>query len=825
MTVGAAALQDIQQEALALLEWPRLCEHLADCAVTPMGRSALLRLRLPAEPRQSLQLQEETRDMLTCADSPSGGVSFRGVADIGNTVGLCRKHGVATAASLVDVATTLAAARRLRGQLEEPELRPVITARLLSMPSLKQLEQQLNNCLEEGGRVADRASPALAACRRELAALQVDLRRRLQQLLQCHQAVLQDNVVSLRQGRAVLALKAGALDQLPGIVHDSSASGSTLFVEPRALVPLGNRIRALEAREEEEETVVLRRLSRLVEADAERLHQIRDALLWLDVAQARARYADLTGGIQPAFVGEEAAPDGAGQPEATLPPIVLDGLRHPLLVWQQLHGGPDVVPVDVRVSPRQRVVVITGPNTGGKTVVLKALGLALLMARAGLPVPCRGAARLPWAALVLADIGDDQSLQHSLSTFSSHVGRQARIVKAVQATPSAGRNAVVLLDEVGAGTDPGEGEALATALLEQLADQARLTVATTHYGALKALKYHDERFENASVSFDDNTLSPTYQLQWGIPGRSNALVIAARCGLAATVVERAGVLVSSRQERNVNLMISGLEEQRQRQQEATEAATALLEQAEALHQELLQQWQNWQNDAARHQEQRRQALVQSITEGQQEVRRIIRDLRQRPLDGERSRVAGQQLKRLKATHGAHHAGLAVRQVQQNRPQSGWCPREGMRVRLLTLGKAATVLAVKDGGRLLEVRCGTMRVRVARDAVEALPGETALPPAPQPAQDTGRYRQPSGPEVRCSANTVDLRGLRLHEAEAAVTDQLNRAAGPLWLVHGIGSGRLKCGLREWLQTLDHVERIHDAEPGDGGVGCTVVWPRR
>ena len=823
---AAAALPEIQQEALALLEWPRLCEHVAECAATPMGRWALLHLSLPAHPQQSLQLQAETREMRTCAGSPAGGLSFRGVADISNTVALCRKHGVARASDLMDVAVTLAAARRLRGQLEEPELRPVITARLLSLPSLKQLERQLNHCLEEGGRVADRASPTLAEHRRELAELQVDLRRRLHHLLQCHQGVLQDNVVSFRQGRAVVALKAGALDQLPGIVHDSSASGSTLFVEPRALVSLGNRIRDLEAREKEEETAVLRQLSRLVEADAELLHQIRDALLWLDVAQARARYGAATGGIQPAFVGvDAAAPDWADPPEATPPPMVLEGLRHPLLVWQQLRGGAEVVPVDIRVSPQQRVVVITGPNTGGKTVVLKALGLALLMARAGLPVPCQGVARLPWAALVLADIGDEQSLQHNLSTFSSHVGRQARILKAVQAAPSAGRNAVVLLDEVGAGTDPGEGEALATALLEHLAGQARLTVATTHYGALKTLKYHDERFENASVSFDDNTLSPTYQLQWGIPGRSNALVIAARCGLAATVIDRADALVSSRQERNVNLMISGLEEQRQRQQEATEAAAVLLEQAESLHEELLQQRQRWQNDAARHQEQRRQALVQSIAEGQQEVRRIIRDLRQRPLDGERSRVAGQQLKRLQAAHAAAHTSQAVNQVQQERVRTGWCPREGMRVRLLALGKAATVLAVKDDGRRLEVRCGTMRVQVARDAVAALPGETALPPALPAVQHHSRYSQPSGPEVRCSANTVDLRGLRLHEAESALTDQLNRAAGPLWVIHGIGSGRLKDGLRDWLQTLDHVERFHDAEPSDGGMGCTVVWPRR
>ena len=806
-----------------------------------MGRGALLQLSLPADIRQSLRLQAETCEMRSRIDSPSGGLSFRGVVEIKDTVELCRKNGVAPAASLLAVAVTLAAARRLRRQMEEPRLRPLVTARLATLPSLQQLERQLNDCLEEGGRVADRASPTLAGLRGQLAELQVELRRRLHHVLQRHQTVLQDNIVSFRQGRAVMALKAGALDQLPGIVHDSSASGHTLFVEPHALVPLGNRIRDLEAREKEEETVVLQRLSRLVAADADLLHRIRDALLWLDVVQARARYGEAIGAIQPELTdttcsdepddqpsdelsAAEARHGSVGQPGSPNRSLVLEGLRHPLLVWQQQRGGPAVVPVDIRVSPQQRVVAITGPNTGGKTVVLKALGLALLMARAGLPVPCCGLARLPWAALVLADIGDEQSLQHNLSTFSSHVGRQARILKAVQATPAARRSAVVLLDEVGAGTDPGEGEALATALLEQLADQARLTVATTHYGALKALKYHDERFENASVSFDDDTLSPTYQLQWGIPGRSNALAIATRLGLAATVIDRARTMISSQQERNVNLMISGLEEQRQRQQQATEAATALLAEAESLHRKLLQQWQRWQNEAAQGQEQQRRALAQSIAEGRQEVRRIIRDLRQKPMDGEQARTAGQQLKRLAATHGAGHSGLAA--ADRTRPQSppGWHPREGMQVRLLTLGKAATVLAVKDGGRLLEVRCGPMRAHVAREAVESLTGEAASPPSPPPVNVHSRYRQSPGPEVRCQANTVDLRGLRLHEAESAVADQLHRAAGPLWVIHGIGSGRLKRGLREWLQTQTQVERFHDAEPADGGMGCTVVWPR-
>jgi DNA mismatch repair protein MutS2 len=242
-----------------------------------------------------------------------------------------------------------------------------------------------------------------------------------------------------------------------------------------------------------------------------------------------------------------------------------------------------VVPVSVAVGPQLRVVAITGPNTGGKTVTLKSVGLAALMARAGLFLPCAGTPRLPWCAQVLADIGDEQSLQQNLSTFSGHIRRIARILAALPAVGGGGAGVVVeegaslvLLDEVGAGTDPQEGAALATALLQQLADRARLTIATTHFGELKALKYADPRFENASVAFDEQTLAPTYRLQWGIPGRSNALAIARRLGLEEGVLERAAAQLLPRGEGQVNQVIEGLEQQRQRQQEAAEEAAALL---------------------------------------------------------------------------------------------------------------------------------------------------------------------------------------------------------------------------------------------------------
>ena len=711
------SLPAIQEETLDLLGWPELCQHLAGFASTAMGRQALLRLSLPGDRSRSQLLQQETRELLERDRQMEGGLDFRGVVDIRPLVERCRKGGIATGEALLGVATTLAAVRKLRRQINDPHQQPVTTACLARLQSLHQLERHLNHCLEEGGHVADRASLALAAVRRQLGGLRLELRQQLHVLLRRHQAVLQDTVISSRHGRAVMALKAGALDQLPGLVHDSSTSGNTLFVEPQVLVPLGNRIRDLEAQEHQEEEQVLRQLGQRVADDAQPLLDTRAALLRLDLALARGRYGVAMGGVHPDFLDTSRKVDGAGAPQE---PILLRQLRHPLLVWQQQAGGVDVAPVDIQVHPHQRVVAITGPNTGGKTVVLKSLGLALLMARAGLPVLCAGPARLPWAELVLADIGDEQSLQQNLSTFSGHINRLARILEAVEASPTADTSGVVLLDELGAGTDPGEGAALAMALLRHMADRVRLTMATTHCGALKTLKYEDDRFENASVAFDETTMAPTYQLQWGIPGRSNALAIAQRLGLDPAVLSQARALLRSRQVGEVSSMISGLERQRQQQEEAAAAAAALLARTEQLHAQVLGHWQRQQRETTQRQQQRQQRLEDSIHAAQQEVARIVRTLRQTP-DGEQARRAGQRLKALRQVQ--HPQGATALNPRCPLPrQQGWSPHVGMRVRVRRLGKAAEVLEVKDHGRTLELRCGPMRLHAHVDDVESLTGD-------------------------------------------------------------------------------------------------------
>ncbi|MEB3266493.1 MAG: endonuclease MutS2 [Cyanobacteriota bacterium] len=804
----------IAAEALELLEWPRLAGQVAAFASTAAGERHCSALPLSASWAQSCSLLAETTELLGLDGVLEGGVSFRGVADIAATVARCARGGSAGGEELLAVAATLEAARRLRRQIDDAELRPVTTALVADLRTLPELEQRLHFALEEGGRVADRASPELADLRRHLQAVRAERRERLQELIRRWAPLLQDTVVAQRNGRPVLAVKVGAAPQISGLVHDSSASGSTVFVEPQAVIPLGNRIRDLEGRERELEQAILRELAGLVAAEAPALEHLQAVLVQLDAALARARYGAWLGAVRP-----ELLPEGNAAFE-------LRDLRHPLLLWQQRReGGQAVVPVSLSVGAELRVVAITGPNTGGKTVTLKSLGLAALMARAGLFLPCVGTPRLPWCARVLADIGDEQSLQQNLSTFSGHIRRIARILEALPAPGDGAGASLVLLDEVGAGTDPAEGAALAAALLRHLADRARLTVATTHYGELKALKYADSRFENASVAFDVETLSPTYRLQWGIPGRSNALAIAGRLGLEPSVLEAAAATLAPGGAGDVNQVIEGLERQRQHQQEAAEEAALLLARTELLHEELLQRWQQQKQESAERQEQRRRDLEHSIRQGQGEVRRIIRRLRQegaavgdggRRRAGETARQAGQRLRRLEEQH---------RPQPERRDHRGWMPQVGDRVRLLALGKAAEVLAISDDGRELTVRCGVLRSTVALEAIEGLQGEKATPPEPPRVQvRRAAGRGGRGPQVRTEANTVDVRGLRVHEAEAAVEEVLRAASGPVWVIHGIGTGKLKRGLRDWLATVAWVERVSDAERGDGGAGCSVIWPR-
>jgi DNA mismatch repair protein MutS2 len=848
----------IHAETLELLEWSRLCQHLATFAATKLGKTAISQLQIPTEMATSQALLAQTQEIYQLESRLVSGLGFDGIYDIGEALERAGLQAILTGNQLLEIATTLAGARQLRRVIDNyPDL-TVLNELVADLRTYPELEQEIHRCIDDRGRVTDRANPKLEGIREQIRQVHHRIHEQLQRLLQRHSNAIQEALITQRNERFVIPVKASHRDVIPGIVHDTSTSGVTLYVEPHAIVNAGNQLRQLvrqEQREEEEVRRVLTAQVATVQLDLERLLAI---VTTLDLATARARYSLWLNANLPRFI-DFALPKSAGlqhSPE----PIVLRQLRHPLLVWQQQHEqGAPVVPIDLVIQPHIRVVAITGPNTGGKTVALKTLALAVLMAKVGLFVPAREPVELCWFDQVLADIGDEQSLQQSLSTFSGHIRRISRILDALHedinqavseeinietdtqistqtsakinieieqdsdqinsvnaSRPATPARALVLLDEVGAGTDPSEGSALAIALLKYLADHALLTVATTHFGELKALKYEDERFENASVEFDDLSLSPTYRLLWGIPGRSNALAIAGRLGLNPEIIAQAQQQVGVSASQDVNQVIAGLEAQRRQQEEKAKAAAQLVQQAERLHREVARKAENLQQRERELQQQQEQAIQQAIASAKAEIAQVIRKLQQGTPTAQDAQQATDAVNQIAGQH------LPSRQ-QPAKPKPGFRPQVGDRVRIPRLGQTAEVLTNPDTDGDFTVRFGLMKMTVSLADVESLQGEKAeLPakPAPPPPSPP-----PPAPAIRTSRNTIDIRGSKVADAEVVLERKIVEAdAGPIWIIHGHGTGKLRQGVQEFLKQHPQVERYEAAEQADGGTGVTVAYIR-
>jgi DNA mismatch repair protein MutS2 len=826
----------IHTETLELLEWSRLCQHLATFASTKLGATAARNLRIPDRQGDSEVLLAQTQEAYHLESKLVSGLKFDGIHDIGNSLERAELQGLLSGDELLAIATTLAGTRQLRRVIDsqDPEEVPVLSALVAELRTYPELEQRIHHCIDDRGRVTDRASPKLGGIREQIREVRDRIYDTLQRLMQRHSNAMQELVITQRGDRFVVPVKASHKDVVPGIVHDTSSSGVTLYIEPNSIVNLGNQLRQKWRQEQIEEEAVLRALTEEVAAVQPDLERLLAIATVLDLAVTRARYSLWLNANPPRFV------------DATAEPITLRQLRHPLLVWQQQHEqGTDVVPIDLRIQPQIRVVAITGPNTGGKTVTLKTLGLAALMAKVGLFVPAREPVEIPWFSAILADIGDEQSIEQSLSTFSGHIRRISRILEAIapsspdshnssetsptdssgsseeSSTDSSGEsstlaNALVLLDEVGAGTDPTEGSALAIALLHYLANHAQLTMATTHFGELKALKYQDNRFENASVEFDDQTLSPTYRLLWGIPGRSNALAIARRLGLAEAVIEEARQQVGLSGSDDVNQVISGLEDQRRQQEQKAKEAAQLLRQAERLHDEVSRKAKLLKEREQELQRQQEQAVQQAIAQAKEEIAQVIRKLQRGPQLAQAAQRATEQLNALSQQH--------LPQPKVVKPPPGFMPKVGDRVRIPRLGQTAEVLVAPDEDGELTVRFGIMKMTISVTDVESLQGEKVeLPPKPQPAPPP----PPPKPalNIRTSKNTIDIRGSRVDDAEIELERAIASAdMGPFWIIHGKGTGKLRQGVHEFLKQHPMVERFELAAQADGGSGATVAYIR-
>ncbi len=674
----------MQAETLELLEWNRLCQHLSTFTTTKLGAIAAVHLPIPDRYEGTLDLLTQTKEAYGLEER-NAGVSLDGIQNITEAVFRAEKHGVLSPSELWAIATTLAGARNLRRQLDNADHCPNLQILASELRTYPDVEQEIYRCIDEGGNVLDRASVRLGEIRHELTSVRDQILTKLQNIMQRNASSIQEQIITQRSDRYVLAVKSPQRDRVPGVIHDTSSTGMTVFVEPNSVVQSNNRLRQLLKLEQVQIEIILAALSVKVTAIAEDLQRLLIIVTKIDLAVARARYAYWLSANPPHFVENEA--------------IVLRQLRHPLLVWQQQNEeGREVVPVDVLVSPQISVVVITGPNTGGKTATLKTFGLAALMAKAGMYIPAREPVEMPWFDLVLADIGDEQSLQQNLSTFSGHIRRIGRILDALS------DKSLVLLDEVGAGTDPSEGSAIATALLEYLGDRTCLTIATTHFGELKALKYQNPKFENASVEFDDASLAPTYRLLWGIPGRSNALAIAGRLGLSPEIIEAAQVRVGIGST-EMNDVIAELEAQRRDQTHKTEAAAHLLAETEKLHREILDRAEKMRSQAKELRDRQEKEVNAAIAQAQKEVGRVIRKLQKGEQLGEQVAADVQRTEQRIDELTKRHVPI----VPEIKVQPAL--KIGDRVRIPKFGKIAQVLTLPNSSGEFSVRLGTMKLSI------------------------------------------------------------------------------------------------------------------
>jgi DNA mismatch repair protein MutS2 len=769
----------ITERSLGTLELPAVRALLAGHSSFIPGRELAENIAPTSDLKVAERLQDETAAARTLLRAqPSAGIG--GARDIRDGLRRARLGGALDPDQLLQIADTIRAAQKL---FEDVHPYPPLAALARFARPPRPLAEGIEHAISGTAEVLDRASPKLGNLRADLRAAQVRLQQRLDGLLRSPELAraLQEPIVTQRGGRYVVPVKSEMRSAVKGIIHDQSASGATVFIEPLEILEANNALREAELAEKAEVQRVLDELSRRVEKDADELDTVVSALARLDLAMAKALLADALDCERPAL-----DPDGR---------LDLIQARHPLLVAQ---GG--VVAIDVRLGSDFRALVVTGPNTGGKTVTLKTIGLIVLMAACGLQIPAQRGSRVPIVKRVFADIGDEQSIAQSLSTFSSHL----RNVVATLAEAEKGD--LALLDELGAGTDPDEGAALAMAVLETLLARGVLVAATTHYPELKAFALSTSGVMNASVEFDAETLRPTYRVHVGLPGASNAFAIASRLGLDRGVLDRAESHLS---ELHRSLERTLREAERQR----TELA-GTLDQARIAGEDARRATADAEREAAKVRDDADRALRRARTEADELLLQARRALHQ--AEQARDKAAKRNLvdEAREALAGAERTREASRD-DEPRPRATVPVAVGSPVLVEGVSEPGTLLAVDDKG-MAEVAAGPLRLRVPVSSLREAPA----------AEETLRSTRPhvsgSAPSVPLQ---LDLRGARAEEALAVLDRYLNDAAvagiDRLRIVHGKGTGALRAAVREMLATHPLVREHTAAAQNEGGEGATIV----
>ena len=797
----------VNTHALRVIEFPRVLELVAERATSALG-AARIRGLAPSTDIEALEAEHRRVAAVRAIIQGDNPWHPEPLPDLSAPLSRLRIEGVVwNGAELLAGAQLLRSSRRTRDALRDdrrPEMARAVLAPLSErLLAAKPLEESIERIIHDDGSVRDDASPTLRRVRRELRASEGELVRLLEKVmerLEPHHRV-SDMSVTVRDGRYVIPVRREGRATIGGIVHGTSATGATLFVEPPAAVEFGNRIRELEAEEREEVDRILRELTDALRPRRDEMIDATDALATLDALFARARYA-----LEFRCMATTLVKSGDGF-------VVRDG-RHPLLLAQ----GIAVVPFDLEMGPEERTLLVSGPNTGGKTVLLKALALISAMVQSGIPAPASAESRVAVYDDFFADIGDEQSIEASLSTFSAHVKNLSEILRLATSA------SLVLVDELGSGTDPVEGGALGWAVLEELTRRGTMTIATTHLGALKELATEVPGVINASLQFDAEALAPTYRLIKGIPGRSYGISIARRLALPESVVARAEERLP-RQERDVAALIEQLEQRSEALTAREQETAAVLDDARQRMADLARRERNVRERERRAERESRQEARRYLLDARQEIERTIRDLRRTESEAleEAGREARQRAEQLAARQAAElerldreDANVARRDQTRATPPRG-AEREisaGSWVDVATLGgKSGRVVELRDGSAVVSVGAIKMSVPL-----------TALSPSESPPMEVGTSWTADVPDV-LAPTEIDLRGMRVDEAESAVMQALDAAVRAdlrsLRIIHGKGTGALRERVAEMLTKDTRVKQFRLGAWNEGGAGVTVA----
>ena len=796
-------MSELFEKSIRTLELPAVLEMLSAKAVSEAAREKSRHI-LPATDRQEvLRLLDETdaaKERLGLYGSPS----FSGVKDVSEPLARADRGGMLNTRELLNIAGLLTAARRVYEYDADRKGEATAIDRFFSaLHTNKYLEDRIHGAILDEETIADTASAELTDIRRKMRIAASKGRQILQKIISSpsYAKVLQEALITQRDGRFVVPVKAECKGSLPGLVHDISSSGATLFVEPMGVVQANNELKELEAREEKEIERILRELSAQCADAMEYILLDYDMLVLLDMIFARAQLSYTMDASRPEVVRKGA--------------ISLKRARHPLL------DQAKAVPVTVELGGDYDTLVITGPNTGGKTVTLKTLGLLCLMAQCGLHIPADSGSTVRVFDRILADVGDEQSIEQSLSTFSAHMSNTVEILR------QADDDSLILFDELGAGTDPVEGAALAIAIIQHARSKGALIAATTHYAELKTFAMTTVGVENASCEFDVQTLRPTYRLLVGIPGKSNAFAISRRLGLDESVIADAKAQMDSESLRFEDVLAQ-LEEKRQRLEKAQTEANRL--------------WQQREEDARKariFREQMEKAKENARAKGEAEAKRIVREAQQKTeeifaqldeLRKQQTRAANfQQMNDAKAA--IRHDLKEAEAVLHSRDEEAEAPAPsrpiavGDLVELAGVKTAATVLNVNGDGSML-LQAGKMKMTVKAGQVRLL--ESAEEIEKRKKQATAAQRKNVSPKIQLAARAaseLDIRGMETLEAESVVENYIDAAVmaklGTVTIIHGKGTGALRKAVHEMLKRNRAVKSFRLGRYGEGEAGVTVV----